>query len=247
MEFMCPTCGMKDVVIGDRTPRCLACGTILIKATGGYVDLMMSPNFAISRFEKVIAKYGSKESLSGRFKKEREAWITSVWALGLREITNQRYWIEIETRELTPDCKVHQIDQSSGNNHILTRHVEVVEWEQHRNEVVDVIIQKCAKAYPQYFTLLVFARNGKEIRVPDLLQEMQALTVPFWEIWLLGRVSATAARYLVCMLHPHLETEEFDLCEVVAKNQGQVDFLRRQKRGKGTVMKDLGFVYLPLP
>ncbi len=207
----------------------------------------MSPSLAIRRFETVIRKHGPAQSLSGRVKREREAWITAVWALGLHEITGQEYWIEIETRDQTPDCKVHQLDQRSGNNRILTLNVEVVEWEQHQTDAIDVIRQKCAKAYPQYFTLLVFARNGESVCIDELLQQIKTLTVPFCEIWLLGRLSASAAKYGIFMLHPYSKLVEFDLGEVFDRNKAQIDFLKRQKRGRGTEVQDLGIVYVPIP
>jgi hypothetical protein len=173
MKFACPKCGVTEIVIADDKPRCLRCRVPMIKAMAGYADLFMSPNIVIRRFETVMGKHGYLGALSGRVKQEREAWITAVWALGLREITKKQYWIEIETRDQTPDCKVHSLDQSSGCNHILTHNVEVVECDSHRPDISDVITQKCKKAYPSYFVLLVFARNGKEIMVDELLQHIQ--------------------------------------------------------------------------
>ena len=238
---------MKDEVIGDRAPVCLRCKVPLIKATQSYANLMMSPSFVIRRFETVIGTHGFAAAKRGRHKKEREAWISAVWALGLREITGKEYWIEIETKEQTPDCKVHFFDQSAGSNHRKTQNVEIVEWDEHRADVMEVITQKCRKAYPGYFFLVVLARNGKNIDVPDVSRQLNELTVPFGEIWILGRLSAVSTKYGMFLLHPSHKLVEFDLVEALRKDTRPVDFLKFQKRGKSTRMENLGAAYLPIP
>jgi len=238
---------MKDEVIGDDAPLCLVCKVALIKAAPGYANLLMSPSVAIRRFETVIGTHGFAAAKTGRVKREREAWISAVWALGLREITGKEYWIEIETRNRTPDCKVHFIDQSAGYNHVMTHNLEIVEWDEHRPEVVEVIAQKCGNAYPQYFSLLVFARNGKQIDVHDVSRQVKGLLVPFGEIWVLGRLPGSSAKYIMFTVHGGPRAIEFDLAEAIRKSSPQVDFLRRQKRGKSTEMRNLGITYLPIP
>lgn len=66
--------------------------------------------------------------------------------------------------DLTPDTKVNFIDQSAGYNQAMTLNIEIVEWDEHRSDVMEVIAQKCARAYPPYFYLVVFARNGQKDR-----------------------------------------------------------------------------------
>jgi hypothetical protein len=247
MKFVCPNCGRKDVVIGDSAPRCLFCRTPLVRATESYADVLMSPTVAIARFETVIGTYGLPAAKQGRFKQEREAWITGVWALGLHEITGKEYWVEIEVLDQTPDCKVHLIDQSTGNNHLMTMNVEVVEWEENRPDVMEVIRQKCDKAYPDYFFLLLLARNGKQIEVPATLEALRKMRVPFAEIWILGRLSEEGTKYGMFMMHPSQRFVEFDLTDALRKNDEQLEFLKRLQRGTGTEMVNLGKLYLPLP
>lgn len=247
MEFLCVRCGVKEEVIGDRKPRCLRCKTPLTEATIAYTNLMMSPSIVIRRFETVLRSRGLAVATRGRRKKEREAWITAVWAVGLREVTAREYWVEIETIEPTPDCKVHFIDRSAGYNHRLTHNVEVVEWDEHRAEVLDVIKQKCSRAYPTYFFLLVLARSGKGINMAELSAEIGQISVPFGEIWVLGRLSGLSSRYAIFMVHPSQKLVEFDLAEALKKDTRVVDFLRPQGRSKSAEFEDLGLLYLPIP
>lgn len=246
MKFICPKCGMKEEVVNDDTPLCPICRMALIKLAPGYANLLMSPNVAIRRFETVIVKRGYTQALSGKVKQEREAWISAVWALGLREITGKEYWIEVETRDQTPDCKVRYVDSSPGYNVRGTINVEVVEWDHHRPDVMDVITPKCAKAYPRNFCLLVFARNGKPIGA-KAVQEVKSLAIPFKEIWVLGRVSEEEAKYRMFMLHPGSRMVDFDLFEVLQKNIFQKEFAQFEKRSKRTEMSDRGTMHLPIP
>ena len=246
MKFICLKCGIKQDVFDNNAPPCHICATVLIEMAPGYANLLMSPNVAIHKFETIIRKHGYREAWRGRVKRERESWITAVWALGLREITGRQYWIEVETRDQTPDCKVRYIDSSLGYNLRGTINVEIVEWEHHRPDVMDVIAPKCARAYPRNFFLLVFARNGKPIGA-NAIQQLKTLTIPFKEIWVLGRVSVEEAKYRMFTLHPRSRVVDFDLFEVLQKNISQAKFAQFEKRSKRTEMTDRGMIHLSIP
>jgi hypothetical protein len=246
MKFICPKCGMREEkVVGDDT-LCPICMMALIEVAPGYANLLMSPNEAIRRFETVIVKRGFPQAWSGRVKQEREAWISAVWALGLREITGKEYWIEVEARDQTPDCKVRYVDSSPGYNLRGTINVEIVEWDHHRPDVMDVITPKCAKKYPRDFCLLVFARNGTRMGT-DAIQQIKSLVVPFKEIWVLGRVSVEGAKYRMFTVHPSSVVVDFDLFEVLQENSSQKQFAQFEKRSKRTEMSDRGMIHLPIP
>ena len=87
-------------------------------------------------------------------KQEREAWIAAAWALCMRKETGREYWFEIVTQDLTPDCKVIYIDQSKGHNQRCIHNLEIIEWDHHRENMMGLVRQKCAKGYPPYFTLV---------------------------------------------------------------------------------------------
>ena len=168
MKFCCPKCGREDEVIGDKTPNCLYCGTALIRAET-YKDLWMSSRVAVVRMNSLIEKYGNHEATtSGRSSMKCEAWTTGMYALGLAEMYKKDYWVEIEPVDQTPDTKVDHIDQSAGRNEIGTQHVEIVDREKHVDDAIDLIKQKCRRAYPPYFCLLLSARNGKILMLSGL-------------------------------------------------------------------------------
>lgn len=226
----------------------MKCRVPMVKATNEYTDLWLSPNFAIRRFRTGIGKYGWAESLKGRVKKEREACIAAIWALGIQRITGKRYWIEIVTNDQTPDCRVMYLDQSKGHNNRMIISVEIVEWDLHRDNMLEVIVQKCARGYPSYFFLVVFVRNDKETLVEDILQKIKSMKVPFAEIWIVGRLPISIGSYRLFLAHPEpTKIMDFDVFDSYRMNLEQGEYLKFEGRGKSTQMRDLGFVYLPIP
>src|SRR5438552_17266599 len=141
MLFICKYCQLRpEEIIGDDSPRCRRCGSGMVRATLSYRKLWMSPSIVIYRMQKIIETYGIREAQSNRrFKQEREAWASAVWVLGLMESDQREYWVEIETEENTPDAKVHRLDQSTGHNRIETYNIEVVDWEEHVDDLMQII------------------------------------------------------------------------------------------------------------
>ncbi len=219
----------------------------MIKATD-YKGILMSPKFVIDRMTKIVGTYGIYEALTnGRLKKEREAYTSAVWSLALTEVNAHQHWIEIETVDQTPDTKVHYLDQSAGYNHRNIYNVEVVDWEQHVDDPMQVIRQKCGKAYPPYFFLLVFGRSGLEkvIEVKRLIEEVQSLKVPFAEIWIIGRVSESG--YKVLKLYPNEFLIDVDIRRALMKDMRKNDVMKYVTRGKNMEPYNLGHIYLPIP
>lgn len=86
MLFICTQCGRSDWVFGGDSPRCFYCGASLLKATECYVGCLMSSKFVLHRMTAVVEKHGFSEAADGRFKREREACSTALYALGLSEM-----------------------------------------------------------------------------------------------------------------------------------------------------------------
>jgi hypothetical protein len=217
----------------------------------GYTDLLMSPQFVVDRFRRIIDTYGYADAESGRrFRREREAWICAIWALGLREITQSRikYWIEIETRGQTPDCIVQYIQATEEGNHRHRHPVEVAEWETHRDDVLGIIEAKCKKQYPKVFCLLVLARNGRPIQdVGSFLKKVRKLDCPFGEAWIIGRESPLTENYTMFKILPNDFVREFDVGMALKNDRRSGALLELQKRSKSTRLVPLGSVFLPLP
>ena len=249
MKFICVRCSTEENVVGDTAPLCAVCNIPLIRTIGTtdtYTGVFLSPSLVNRRFTSAAEEHGYEKALTGTVKQEREAWIAAAWALCMQQETGREYWIEIVTQDQTPDCKVHFIDQSKGYNHLFTHNLEIVEWDPHRPDLMDVVRQKCAKAYPSYFSLVVLARNGKGVNFPDDIQGLNELKIPFSEMWIMGRASPDTTTYSVCLFHPHIKLMRFDLRDALERNKDQMDFLQPEGRGRETEFKYRGFMHMPI-
>jgi hypothetical protein len=245
MKFCCPKCGRDEQILSDRQPHCLFCGVDMIGASD-YSELWMSPSTAIARMRTISETYGNERARTERrFQKEREAWATAVFALALSKLKREEWWVEIETRERTPDTKLHHIEQSSGHNVIQTRSIEVVDWEEHVANIMEVIGKKCQLAYPGDFILVVNARHGgKELYVDQIAEAMKKMPSPFLEVWLVGGVGLNhmkAVRMAPGLVEVDLQREDLQMA------RSQHPFLQRGAWGTEPGFYDLGLVYLPIP
>lgn len=245
MQFCCPKCNKEEEIIGDVAPLCLQCRIPMVKASG-YAGLWMNPRFVIARMERTMGTRGTDLVIAhGRFKKEREAWTSGMFALGLAKLTGFEYWVEIETVEQTPDTRIRRIDQSSGHNVVTTQSCEIVDWEEHVDDILHVIRKKCRRAYPAHYCLLVLARNGKNVDFEIVVQEIKKMQMPFAELWILGRLSI--ADMAMLRVIPDVLRVDFNISEALEKILGRPEFVKPEKRGTSTEFRDLGTAYLPVP
>lgn len=245
MRFCCPKCGRDEEILSDRKPRCLFCSVDMIGASD-YSELWMSPYIAIVRMRTISERYGTERArVDRRFKREREAWTTGVFALALSKLKDQEWWVEVETLENTPDTKLHTVDRSAGHNVIQTRSIEIVDWEENVEDIMEVIGKKCQRAYPGHFLLVVSARHGgKELHVDQIIEAMKKIRSPFLEIWVVGVVGLnhmTALR--VAPGGPAIDLLPAEL----AKASKQSPFLKRGNRGTSPGFRELGSANLPIP
>lgn len=246
MKFRCPNCGRDEEILVDRNPRCRFCRAEMILASD-YSDVWMSPYIAVRRMATISETYGFERARTdGRFKKEREAWTTAVLALALSKLTGEQWWIEIETVESTPDTKLQRVDQSSGHNVIQTRSIEVVDWEENVDEIMEVIRKKCERAYPGHYLLAVYARHtGKVLDTARISREIKEIPSPFLEIWVLACIGRNQMK--VVRVAPDGPAVDLKLQDELQEASKQRAFLRRGVRGTGCGFQELGLVYLPIP
>lgn len=246
MRFRCPNCGRDEEILLDRKPRCLFCRVEMIAASD-YSELWISPYFAIKRMATISETYGIERARTdGRFKKEREARTTGLLALALSKWTGEEWWIEIETADSTPDNRLRRVDQSSGHNVIQTRPIEIVDWEENTDDIMEVIKKKCERAYPNDYLLLVNARHsGKILNVDRVIAEMKRMRSPFLEVWLVAFVGEDDV--IVVRVAPGWPAIDLKFRADLENARKQSPFLKRGIRGTGIEIRDLGPAYLPIP
>jgi len=218
-----------------------------MQGASDYSELWMSPYIAIRRMATISETYGIERARAdSRFRREREAWTTGVLALALSKLRDEEWWVEIETLDSTPDTKLHHIDQSSGHNVIQTRNIEVVDWEENVDDIMEVIARKCQRAYPGHYLLVVNARHGgKEIFIERVIEEMTRIRSPFLEVWMVGLIGLDDMK--VVRLAPGWPAIDLKVRVELEKASKQPSFLKRGIRGTRPGFRELGTVFLPIP
>ena len=216
-------------------------------AASDYSELWMSPCVAIKRMRTISETFGVERARSdGRFKKEREAWATAVLALALSKLNGDDWWVEIETVENTPDTRLRRVEPSSGGNIIQSHSIEVVDWEENVDDIMEVIEKKCERAYPGHYLLLVNARHaGKVLYFDRIIGELKKISSPFLEVWVIACVGS--GRMIVVRVTHGLLRVDLKLEAVLGTESKQSAFLKRGIRGTQPGFRDLGLTFLPVP
>jgi uncharacterized protein YlzI (FlbEa/FlbD family) len=247
MKFRCAECGRTEEILVDLQPRCLSCRAEMIAASD-YSQVWMSPWTTIVRMKTLGETVGVERARTdGRFKKEREAWATAVLALALTKLNGEEWWVEIETVENTPDTRLRRIEQSSGHNVIQTHSIEVVDWEENVEDVMEVIRKKCERAYPGHYLLLVHARHvGRVFEFDRIIGEMMRTRSPFLEVWVIASVGFDLHIKAVRVAPGGLAVD-LNLSTELEKASNQRAFLKRGIRGLQPGFRESGLTFLPIP
>ncbi len=219
----------------------------------GYKNLWLSPNQAIDRLRILIEKYGLETVLrKSIFKHEREAWIGGVFLLGLRDADKREWWIEIETEAATPDIYgffLDTIDVGISKKGIRRNvmNIEIVEWEPHGAGILDLIGDKCKKAYPADYSLLVYVRRGGEVlNYQVIFEELKKVKVPFLQIWILVPSSYDNDYHLSSIYDKFIQIR-FNLDRAIEGNKNQIRFATNTGRGLAANPENLGEIEVLLP
>jgi hypothetical protein len=169
-----------------------------------------------------------------------------VLALALSKLKDERWWVEVETVDRTPDTKLRQIEQSSGHNVIQTRSIEIVDWQENVEDIMEVIGKKCKRAYPRDYLLVVNARHtGKVLDFDRVIEEMKRMCSPFLEVWVVAFIAQDDMK--VVRVVPGGPAIDLKLRAELESASQQPSFLKRGIRGTDTEFRDLGPAFLPIP
>ncbi len=137
-----------------------------------------------------------------------------------------------------------RIEQNPGGNIIQTHDIEIVDWERNVDDIMEVIGNKCGRAYPSNYLLLVNARSGKLLDFDRVIHQMKMLHSPFFEVWIVAFIGPGNIKVVrIAPGQPFVDLSRADF----QKARKQKSFLKRGTRGTSTEFKDLGLAYMPIP
>ncbi len=212
-----------------------------------YKGIWLSPSVAVERFNQLVEKYGVENAVSDdRFKPEREAWVMAMFLFGLRKITRQEFWLELETVDSTPDAYGYYLEEVDGKNYRRIMSVEITEFEEHSEDIFSVIKNKINRAYPTHYILLVYARKAGVIKPSEVFEKIQKTTIPFAEIWILSAVDSED-KFQITKIFPDFDQTNFSLKSSLENNKSQGPFAKSDGRSSQPGKRNLGTIFFPLP
>lgn len=179
--------------------------------------IALSPQLVLARNLDIIEKYGMNNYLTRReFKRAREMYQTAVYALGMTARTRDYYWVT-PGNDNTPDCYLIW----KYENGLCVECVEITLWNEHVDEMWEIIKKKIDKQYPFHFSIVIHDSNGGKNVASQYYQDLHdklkgcsisAGAVRFWmEITNKGEKNV-----LIRELYPENTWAEFSAAHIVS-------------------------------
>lgn len=113
--------------------------------------IALCPHLVLARNQEIIKKYGLNNFLKrNEFKRAREMYQTAIYAIGMTARTGDYYWITPSNKD-TPDS---YLIWKEGNE-LFVECVELTLWNEHVEEMLEIIKKKINKQYPPYFSIVI--------------------------------------------------------------------------------------------
>ena len=134
------------------------------------LGMALSANLVLARHKDVINKYGIDNFLKKKeFKRAREMYQTAVYALGTTARTGNYYWVTpANPKDQTPDCYIIRVN----GNELCIECVEITLWNEHVDEMWEIIQKKISKRYPGSFSIVIHDSSGKKSVSSKYYQEL---------------------------------------------------------------------------
>jgi hypothetical protein len=115
------------------------------------IHTALSALAVFERHNEIVSKYGLELFLKKQeFKRAREMYQTAVYAIGRTAKTGDYYWVT-PSSDNTPDC---YIIWKKGTE-LFVECVEIALWNQHVEDMWEIIEKKINKQYPHYFSIVI--------------------------------------------------------------------------------------------
>lgn len=155
-------------------------------------DVLVHPNAIVRLFYKGVKRLGAEKMLKERaYSITREAWIGSVFLLGIRELTGTTWWLRVNKEEsAAQDLFAHsyeEIDKKRTKQNILSIQVSTHQKFDHGN-VFDGIKRKLENVDLKGCILVCYLMRDELIKWSNLNKQLLALSPTPSEIWIIGNV-----------------------------------------------------------
>jgi hypothetical protein len=167
-------------------------------------DIRVHPNGILRLFDKSVEAIGAESMLTGRtYSVTREAWIGSVFLLGLKQLTGIIWWLKVNPIEASAEdvnaASYKQINKRKTEESTIS--IQVFTHRKTDNgSVYDGIKRKMQRVDLKGCILVCYLMKEERIRWRELNQQLKSLSPNASEIWIIGNVGGR--RYGVFQVYP---------------------------------------------
>ena len=126
-------------------------------------NIYMSPRQAVSRFHRLIHKYGTdRVSKGNNFKKERELLCTGVFLMATGKYNRERYWMR-PGEDISPDIDVRAVryDKEDTSYKKGDFDIQVTELESRSTDILEAVQKKMKKGLCSEKTELLVSPDSR--------------------------------------------------------------------------------------
>lgn len=184
-------------------------------------EILVSPYTAIRLFAKTYLRFKEQTFTDRRFKVTREAWIASMFLIGLNKHSKSEWWFSPVTDSGSPDFNSYSFVRSSKGDFSerQLRKLEVFEWRKEDNEAIFIKALeriKLKKIVDPEITILCYIRRNTVIPPAiKLYSELKEINPKVKDIWYLGDVSKDSSIWRVTQLYPNTLAINLDYDEIL--------------------------------
>lgn len=213
-------------------------------------EISVSPYAAIRLFAKTYIHNGEEIFTSRKYKLTREAWIASMFLLGIRSNSGYDWFFKPEMAG-SPDfyCYAFIYDKEKRGSIRQEVSLEVFEYRNEENEedFLEALKKiKLNKIVDPNLTLVCYIRRSQVIpSAIELNKELKKIHPKIKEIWYLGNVSSDSRIWRITQIYPNTTAIDLDYDEILATKEkhsfihayrGKSDSFEYENTGKKVIL-----------
>lgn len=179
-------------------------------------EIFVNPYTAIRLFARTYLAYRDTIFTDRKYKITREAWIASMFLIGLGKNTSSDWWLTPVKNDGSPDFRCCSFTRNTKGNftNISTIKLEVFEWrkEQNENDFLEAIKKiKLKKIIDPQITLVCYIRRSNLVPPAVLLNsQIKDINPKVKDIWYLGDVTGDAKTWRITQIFPNTLAIDID-------------------------------------
>ena len=185
-------------------------------------EILINPHTAIRLFARTYLSFGNEVLEKRKYKITREAWIASMFLIGISKETQSAWWLApVTDKSGSPDFNCYTfvrntLKESTDKPRIK---LEVFEWRKEQAETVfiDALKKiKLDKIIDPQITIVCYVRRGAVLPpAVELNSQLKKISPNVKDIWYLGDVSSDAKIWRLTQIFPNTLAIDIDSDEIL--------------------------------